>query len=99
MTQTQGRFFDELGRLMNDAAGVAQGVRREFDTLFRTQAERILRELEVVTREEFEAVKEMARLAREENEMLKARVQALELAAAARSDQPSAPGWTSPPSA
>jgi len=98
MTQTQGRFFDELGRLMNDAAGVAQGVRREFDTLFRTQAERILRELEVVTREEFEAVKEMARLAREENEMLNARVQALELAAS-RGDQPSAPGWTSPPSA
>ena len=61
MTQTKGRFFDEMGRLMNDAAGVAQGVRREFDTLFRTQAERILRELDVVSREEFEAVKEMAR--------------------------------------
>jgi BMFP domain-containing protein YqiC len=87
-----------MGRLMNDAAGVAQGVRREFDTLFRTQAERILRDLEVVTREEFEAVKEMARLAREENEALKARVAALELAAS-RPDQPSAPGWTNPPSA
>ena len=99
MTQTKGRFFDELGRLMNDATGVAQGVRREFDTLFRTQAERIMRELDAVTREEFEAVKEMARLAREENEMLKARIQALEMAAASRSDQPSAPGWTSPPSA
>jgi BMFP domain-containing protein YqiC len=98
MTQTKGRFFDEMGRLMNDAAGVAQGVRREFDTLFRTQAERILRDLDVVTREEFEAVKEMARLAREENEMLKARLQALELAAA-RSDQPSEPGWASPPPA
>ena len=78
MTQTKGRFFDEMGRLMNDAAGVAQGVRREFDTLFRTQAERMLRELEVVSREEFEAVKEMARLAREDNEALKARVAALE---------------------
>jgi BMFP domain-containing protein YqiC len=99
MTQTKGRFFDEMGRLMNDAAGVAQGVRREFDTLFRTQAERILRDLEVVSREEFEAVKEMARLAREENEKLKARVQALELAAAARSDQPSEPGWSAPPPA
>jgi BMFP domain-containing protein YqiC len=97
MTQTRGRFFDEMGRLMNDAAGVAQGVRREFDTLFRTQAERILRDLEVVTREEFEAVKEMARLAREENEALKARLAALELAAA-RPGEPSAPGWTSPPS-
>jgi BMFP domain-containing protein YqiC len=63
---------------MNDAAGVAQGVRREFDTVLRTQAERILRDLDVVHREELEAVKEMARLAREENEALKARVAALE---------------------
>ena len=78
MTQTSNRFFDEMARLMNDAAGVAQGVRREFDTLFRTQAERILRDLDVVQREEFEAVKEMARLAREENEALKARIAALE---------------------
>ena len=78
MTQTSNRFFDEVARLMNDAAGVAQGVRREFDTLFRTQAERILRDLDVVQREEFEAVKEMARLAREENEALKARIAALE---------------------
>ena len=78
MTQTSNRFFDEMARLMNDAAGVAQGVRREFDTLLRAQAERILRELSVVQREEFEAVKEMARLAREENEALKARVAALE---------------------
>jgi BMFP domain-containing protein YqiC len=78
MTQTSNRFFDELARLMNDAAGVAQGVRKEFDTLFRSQAERILRDLDVVPREEFEAVKEMARLAREENEALKARVEALE---------------------
>lgn len=78
MTQTTGRIFDEMARLMNDAAGVAQGVRREFDTLFRTQAERILRDLDVVKREEFEAVKDMARLAREENEALKARIDALE---------------------
>ncbi len=78
MTQTSNRFLDEMARLMNDAAGVAQGVRREFDTLFRNQAERILRDLDVVQREEFEAAKEMARLAREENEALKARIAALE---------------------
>ena len=78
MTQTSNRIFDEMARLMNDAAGVAQGVRREFDSLFRSQAERILRELDVVPREEFEAVKDMARLAREENEALKARIAALE---------------------
>ena len=78
MTQTSSRFFDEIGRLMNDAAGVAQGVRREFDSVFRNQAERILRDLDVVKRDEFEAVKEMARLAREENELLKARIAVLE---------------------
>jgi hypothetical protein len=78
MTQTNNRFFDEAARLMNDAAGVAQGVRREFDTLLRSQAERILADLDVVRRDEFEAVKDMARLAREENEALKARIAALE---------------------
>ena len=80
MVQTTNRFFDEIARLMNDATGVAQGVRREVDTLFKTQAERVLRDLDVVSREEFDAVKEMSRLAREENEELKARIDALEAA-------------------
>ena len=99
MTQTTSRFFDEIGRLMNDAAGVAQGVRREFDTVVRTQAERILRDLDVVSREEFEAVKEMARLAREENEALKARIAALEARAVAASQGPiiTPPPPTTPP--
>ena len=91
MTQTSSRFFDEIARLMNDAAGVAQGVRREFDTLFKTQAERWLRDLDLVKREEFEAVKDMARLAREENEALKTRIAAL----AARMAQ--APASPAPP--
>ena len=78
MTQTSNRILDEMSRLMNDAAGVAQGVRREFDTVAKSQIERILRDLDVVRRDEFEAVKEMARLAREENEALKARIAALE---------------------
>src|SRR4029079_1802098 len=92
MTQTSNRFFDEMARLMNDAAGVAQGVRREFDTLFRSQAERILRDLDIVQREEFEAVKEMARKAREENEALQARIVALEARiAAGAADGPAAP--------
>jgi BMFP domain-containing protein YqiC len=78
MTQTTNRFFDEIGRLMNDAAGAAQGMKKEVDTLWRSQAEKILRDLDVVKREEFEAVKDMARLAREENEALKARIAALE---------------------
>ena len=84
MTQTNNRIFDEMARLMNDAAGVAQGVRREFDTLFRAQAERMLRDLDVVQREEFEAVKEMAQHAREENEALKSRIEALEAKLAAK---------------
>jgi BMFP domain-containing protein YqiC len=78
MTQTSNKFFDEIARLMNDAAGVAQGVRREFETLMRTQGEKILREMEVVRREEFAVVQDMARLAREENDALKARVAAIE---------------------
>ena len=91
MVQTTNRFFDEVARLMNDAAGVAQGVRREFETLFRTQAEKWLRDLDLVKRDEFEAVKDMARIAREENEVLKARVAALEAALAAKSGGSAAP--------
>jgi BMFP domain-containing protein YqiC len=90
MVQTTNRFFDEVARLMNDAAGVAQGVRREVETMFRTQAERWLRDLDLVKREEFEAVKEMARIAREDTEALKARVAALE-AALAKADAATAP--------
>jgi BMFP domain-containing protein YqiC len=97
MTQTSNRFFDDMARLMNDAAGVAQGVRREFDAIFRTQAERILRDLDVVLRDEFEAVKDMARLAREENEALKARIAALEAKLADASAPPSPdPGGPAP---
>jgi BMFP domain-containing protein YqiC len=108
MVQTTNRFFDEAARLMNDAAGMAQGMRREVETLFRHQAERILHEFDVVQRDEFEAVREMARLAREENEALKARVAALEArlgvsaaaaeaATASRADVPHAASAVSPP--
>jgi hypothetical protein len=96
MVQTTNRFFDEVARLMNDAAGVATGVRREFETLFRSQAERILRDLDVVQREEFEAVKEMARLAREENEALKLRVATLEAALGGAKPSDGAPGGAGP---
>src|SRR5206468_2055752 len=101
MTQTNNRFFDEIGRLMNDAAGAAQGVKREVDAVVRNQAERILRDLDLVKREEFEAVKDMARLAREENEALKARIAALEAKLGAAAAAPAgsaapdvAPEWT-----
>jgi len=78
MTQTSGRFFDEMARLVNDAAGVAQGVKREAETVMRSQFERFLRDMDLVKREEFEAVKDMAAAAREENEQLAARIAALE---------------------
>jgi len=84
MTQTNNRFFDEIAKLMTDAAGAAQGVRRDFETMMRAQGERILRDMDVVQREEFEAVKEMAAKAREENEALAARVTALEAELAAQ---------------
>jgi BMFP domain-containing protein YqiC len=71
MNTNSARFFDELARVMTSAAGAAQGVRNEVDTLFRTQAERILNDLDVVQRDEFDAVREMAAKAREENEALK----------------------------
>ena len=78
MTQSNNRFLDELAKLMTDAAGAAQGMRREVETLMRAQGERLLRDLDVVQREEFEAVKEMAARAREENERLARRVAELE---------------------
>jgi BMFP domain-containing protein YqiC len=80
MTQTTGRLFDELGKLITDAAGAADGVRKEIEGVVRAQAERVLRDLDVVQREEFEAVKAMAQKAREENERLKEQIAALEAA-------------------
>jgi BMFP domain-containing protein YqiC len=84
VTQTNNPFLDEFARLMTDAAGAAQGMRREFETLMKAQGERLLRSMDLVQREEFEAVKEMAAKAREENEALAARIAALEEKLAAR---------------
>ncbi len=78
MTTTQTRFFDELAKLMTNAAGAAQGLRREVDTLVQSQMERILNNMELVKREEFEAVKAMAQKAREENDSLSQRLAVLE---------------------
>ena len=78
MTTTQTRFFDELAKLMTNAAGAAQGVRREAEGVMKAQFERLIRDMDVVSREEFEAVREMAILARDENEKLAARIAALE---------------------
>jgi BMFP domain-containing protein YqiC len=78
MTTTSSRFFDELAKLMNNAAGAAQGVRREIDTLVKAQVERVLNDIGVVRREDFEVVRDMAQRAREENERLAARLAELE---------------------
>ncbi len=78
MTQTSNRLFDELARLMTDAANVAQGVRREASTAFRSQADRLITDLDLVRREDFDAVKDLASRARAENERLAERVAALE---------------------
>lgn len=77
MTQTTGRVFDEIAKLMTDAAGAAQGVRNEIETVLRAQGERMLREMDVVSREEFEAARAMAEKARTENERLEKLIEQL----------------------
>jgi BMFP domain-containing protein YqiC len=78
MTQTTNRFLDDLAKLMTDAAGAAQGMRREMEGIIKAQGEKWLADMDVVKREEFEAVKAMAEKAREENERLAARLTELE---------------------
>ena len=72
------RFFDELAKLMTSATGAAQGVRKEVDGLVQTQVERVLNNLNVVKREEFDVVRDMAEKARLENDRLSTRIAALE---------------------
>lgn len=76
--QTQNAIFDEIAKLMTEAAGAADGVRREAETVMKSQLQRLVADMDFVPREEFEAVREMARLAREENDSLSQRLAALE---------------------
>lgn len=78
MVDGPNRLFDDFAKLMTDAAGMAQGVRREAETAMRHQAERFLSDMDIVKREEFEVVRELAQKAREENEALSARLAELE---------------------
>ena len=78
MTTGANRILDDFAKLMTDAAGAAQGVRREAETVFRAQAERLFNSMDLVKREEFEAVREMAVKARDENDALLKRIEALE---------------------
>ena len=84
MQESRSRLTDDLARMFNDAAGLANGVRREVETVVRTQMERMLSKMDVVNREEFEAVRDMAALAREENEKLEKRIAELEAKLAAK---------------
>lgn len=71
------RLFDDLGRLMNEAAGVADGVRREVETVMRTQAQRLVNDMELVKREEFDALRELVQVQGEEIDQLRKEVAAL----------------------
>lgn len=76
--QTRNRFLDDIGQLMTNAMGVAQGAREEAENAMRGMVDRFLADRDLVTREEFDAVRAMAQKAREENEALRARIEALE---------------------
>ena len=84
MREPPSRLFDELSRVMTGAVGLAQGVQKEADSFVKSQVERILRDSDFVSREEFEAVRAMAIAARDENERLEARIAALETALVAK---------------
>ncbi|TXM95787.1 accessory factor UbiK family protein, partial [Methylobacterium sp. WL122] len=72
------RLFDDFARLMTDAAGAAQGVRREAETVIRAQAERLIRDMDIASREELDVLRDMVATLRSQNEALTARVAALE---------------------
>ena len=87
--QSQNRFFDDLARVASGAVGAISGVRGEIESRLRDQLERVLAGMDLVSREEFEAVKAMAAKAREEQELLRGQIEALE---ARLADAGKAPG-------
>ncbi|MEM6303961.1 MAG: accessory factor UbiK family protein [Pseudomonadota bacterium] len=76
--QTRNKIFDDISQMMTNAMGVAQGAKEEAETAMKGMMDRWLADRDFVTREEFDAVRAMAQKAREENEALKARIEALE---------------------
>lgn len=76
--QTRNKIMDDISQLMTNAMGVAQGAKDEAETALKSMMDRWLADRDFVTREEFDAVRAMAQKAREENEALKARIEALE---------------------
>jgi BMFP domain-containing protein YqiC len=96
MAQTSNRLLDDLARLMTDAAGAAQGVRREVETVIRGQIERFLQDMNLASREEIDVLRDMVVAAREENEQLAIRMKALEDRLAAVEGLPRGAGDTPP---
>lgn len=76
--QSRNKFLDDFSQLVTNAMGVAQGAKTEAETAMKSLMDRWLADRDFVTREEFDAVRAMAQKAREENEALKARLDALE---------------------
>jgi len=82
MTTQNSRFFDEIGRMMNGAAGAADGLRREVETLVRSQAERFVNDMDLVKREDFDALREQVQLQDSEIKALRAEIESLKAAKA-----------------
>ena len=96
--QSQNRFFDDMARVAAGAVGALAGVRGEIEARLRDQLERVLAGMDLVTREEFEAVKAMAARAREEQEVLLQRIETLEARLAQRGRSPQNKTGTGPTS-
>jgi len=82
--QERPRIFDDMSRLFNDAAGAAKTIGKEAEAMIRAQVERLMSNMDIVTREEFEAVRDMAIAARNANDALERRIAALEAQLAAK---------------
>ena len=92
MASTPNRLLDEFARLVTDATGAAQGVRREVETVVKSQIERLLKDMNMASREEVDVLRDMVVAAREENEQLTLRLAALETRLAALEGMPPATG-------
>lgn len=97
--QSQNRFFDDISKMATGAMGTLAGLRREMEAAIKTRVETFVGGLDLVKRDEFEAVKEMAAKARSENEALKARIARLEGAGAPAAKRSDAPGTAKAPTA
>lgn len=89
--QTRNKILDDISQLMNNAMGVAQGAKSEAETAMKSMVDRWMADRDFVTREEFDATRAMAQKAREENEALLARIEALEAKAAPKTRAKAAP--------